>query len=88
MWMIQYIGDIQVHETMLSRKVCWKFVRNGDAERLVQPFPRKAQERVDIFGSILRNTKQYFENLNFIFVSDFVLRISDFVHCCFELTKH
>jgi hypothetical protein len=33
--MIQYIGDIQVHETMLSRKVCWKFVRNGDAERLV-----------------------------------------------------
>ncbi|ODS31911.1 MAG: hypothetical protein SCARUB_02954 [Candidatus Scalindua rubra] len=33
--MIQYIGVIQVRETMRNKKVCWRFVWSGDAKRLI-----------------------------------------------------
>lgn len=40
--MIQYIGVIQVHETMQNKKVCWRFVWSGDAKRLIIGVPTQS----------------------------------------------
>ena len=40
--MIQYIGVIQVHETMQNKRVCWRFVWSGDAKRLIIGVPTQS----------------------------------------------